>query len=243
MDDPDARALFWAAVIAWEEYDFMAYRAHRTQLLNMKADARAGRTALDCYNLLIRYVCYSDKVIPFAAFAMAVACRALKGLDAVAIPAQPKLTVINNLHRLVIALLNRGEVDAAFESLRKLEGFREAYRDLDDDLYRAADAAHADLLECLRRASQSVSAPFQDSRLAPSPVPALEGLFTTLCRNLDPLSRVRNDRPGDHVVRSKADFVDALLDELERRNYRSPAFDRLITLRDAVVRGNGTYPR
>ncbi|WP_203142659.1 hypothetical protein [Marinobacter mangrovi] len=242
MDQATVKATFWAAVSAWEEHDFTAYRTHRILLLNMKANARVGRVAFRLHNLLVSYVCFTDKVIPFAAYAMAVACRVFKGLDADATPANPKQAAIDNAHNVALTLLAHGETDAAFDSLCKLEGLRDAYRDLNDDLYQSAEAAHADLLERLRRTPKPVSVPFQGPRPTPTPLLALEGLFTTLSQRLDQLTQVRTDLPDDYLARSKASFTDALLTELERQHYHSPAFDRLITLRDAWDTGQLDVP-
>lgn len=79
---------------------------------------------------------------------------------------------------------------------------------------------------------------------SPSPgspsVLALEGLFTTLCQRLEQLTQVRTDLPDDYVARCKATFTDQLLTELEGQGYHSPAFDRLIALRDAYDNGTLT---
>ncbi|WP_165857008.1 hypothetical protein [Marinobacter sp. JSM 1782161] len=63
------------------------------------------------------------------------------------------------------------------------------------------------------------------------------GLFTTLSQRLEQLPQVRTDLLDDYLARSKSAFTDALLTELERQHCHSPAFDRLITLRDAWDRG------
>lgn len=66
---------------------------------------------------------------------------------------------------------------------------------------------------------------------------ALEGLFTTLCQRLEQLQELHTDLPDDYLARCKATFTDSLLNELERQGHHSPAFDRLITLRDAYDNG------
>ncbi|MDC0664363.1 hypothetical protein [Marinobacter sp. SS21] len=81
-----------------------------------------------------------------------------------------------------------------------------------------------------------------------APIPALEGLFTTLSQRLEQLRELNTDLPGDYVDRCKSAFTDALLIELERQGYHSPEFDRLLALRDAWDNGtltpnsNGSTP-
>lgn len=75
-----------------------------------------------------------------------------------------------------------------------------------------------------------------------APIPALEGLFTTLSQRLERLPELRTDLPGDYVDRCKSAFTDALLNELERQGYHSPAFERLIRLRDAYDAGALDHP-
>jgi len=49
---------------------------------------------------------------------------------------------------------------------------------------------------------------------------------------------VRTDLPDDYVASCKATFTDSLIQELEARGHHSPAFDRLIQLRDAWDNGH-----
>ncbi|MDF0749907.1 hypothetical protein NLU14_06655 [Marinobacter sp. 71-i] len=72
--------------------------------------------------------------------------------------------------------------------------------------------------------------PSPSSALTPD---ALEGLLDTLLQRLNHLQDVRTDYPCDYLARCKAGFTDALIHELEASNHHSPAFDRLIQLRDA----------
>ena len=72
--------------------------------------------------------------------------------------------------------------------------------------------------------------PRPSSALTPQ---ALEGLLTTLVDRLSQLRDVRTDYPCDYLARCKAGFTDALIHELEASGHHSPAFDRLIQLRDA----------
>lgn len=62
---------------------------------------------------------------------------------------------------------------------------------------------------------------------------ALEGLLDTLAHRVGQLLEVRTDYPCDYLARCKAAFADSLINELEASNHHSPAFDRLIQLRDA----------
>ncbi|MGF2736447.1 hypothetical protein [Marinobacter sp. DUT-1] len=82
----------------------------------------------------------------------------------------------------------------------------------------------------LNTAAFAFQGPRPSSALTPD---ALEGLFDTLAQRLGQLCDVRTDHPCDYLARCKAGFTDALINELEARNYHSPAFDRLIQLRDA----------
>ena len=72
--------------------------------------------------------------------------------------------------------------------------------------------------------------PASSSALTPD---ALEGLLTTLVDRVSQLRDVRTDYPCDYLARCKAGFTDALIHELEASGHHSPAFDRLIQLRDA----------
>lgn len=72
--------------------------------------------------------------------------------------------------------------------------------------------------------------PPSSSALTPD---ALEGLLDTLLQRLNHLQDVRTDYPCDYLARCKAGFTDALIHELEASGHHSPAFDRLIQLRDA----------
>jgi len=71
---------------------------------------------------------------------------------------------------------------------------------------------------------------------------ALEGLFDALAVHLARLPEVKTRFPCDYLARCKASFTDSLIQELEARNYHSPAFDRLICLRDAWDRGHLDLP-
>ena len=62
---------------------------------------------------------------------------------------------------------------------------------------------------------------------------ALEGLFHSLLHQLSPLQEVRTGYLCDYMARCKAGFTDALIHELEASGHHSPAFGRLIQLRDA----------
>ena len=71
---------------------------------------------------------------------------------------------------------------------------------------------------------------------------ALEGLFDNLLHQLSHLQEVRTDYPCDYMARCKAGFTDALIHELEASGHHSPAFDRLIQLRDAWDCGHLDLP-
>jgi len=73
-------------------------------------------------------------------------------------------------------------------------------------------------------------------------VQALEGLFDNLLHQLSHLQEVRTDYPCDYMARCKAGFTDALIHELEASGHHSPAFDRLIQLRDAWDCGHLDLP-
>ncbi|ERP96349.1 hypothetical protein Q666_04940 [Marinobacter sp. ES-1] len=86
----------------------------------------------------------------------------------------------------------------------------------------------------LSPAIKAASFAFQSPRLSSALTPdALEGLFDTLLQRLNHLQEVRTDYPCDYLARCKAGFTDALIQTLEARGHHSPAFDRLIQLRDA----------
>lgn len=81
-----------------------------------------------------------------------------------------------------------------------------------------------------KRLSFAFQSPRPTSALTPD---ALEGLFNTLLHRLNHLQDVRTDYPCDYMARCKSAFTDALIHELEASGHHSPAFDRLIQLRDA----------
>lgn len=86
----------------------------------------------------------------------------------------------------------------------------------------------------LTRAINAASFAFQGPRPSSALTPdTLEGLFDSLLQRLSHLQEVRTDYPCDYMARCKASFTDALIHELEARGHHSPAFDRLIQLRDA----------
>lgn len=86
----------------------------------------------------------------------------------------------------------------------------------------------------INRAINAASFAFQGPHPSPAlTTEALEGLFDTLAQRLGQLRDVRTDHPCDYIARCKAGFTDALIHELEARGHHSPAFDRLIQLRDA----------
>src|SRR5690554_8137166 len=81
----------------------------------------------------------------------------------------------------------------------------------------------------VNRAINAASFAFQGPRPSSALNPAtLEGLFDTLRRRLSQLQEVRTHYPCDYVARCKADFTDALIQELEALGYQSPAFNRQI---------------
>ena len=83
-------------------------------------------------------------------------------------------------------------------------------------------------------ASLAFQGPRSSSALTPE---TLEGLFEALTQRLTQLRQVRTDYPCDYLNRCKAGFTDSLINHLEASNYHSPAFDRLIQLRDAWDNG------
>lgn len=86
----------------------------------------------------------------------------------------------------------------------------------------------------MNRAIKAASFAFQGPRPSSALTPAtLEGLLSNLLQRLSHLQEVRTDYPCDYMARCKAGFTDALIQELEASGYHSPAFDRLIQLRDA----------
>ncbi|WP_203142680.1 hypothetical protein, partial [Marinobacter mangrovi] len=233
MGQAELNAIFWQAVKAWEQRDLNAARAHRILLHNASLRGTNRRAAHRLHSLLSDYLCACpSEVIPFAAYAMGRACKALKGLD-VEFTRVSQRDAIETVHKIGVNLLNHGERSAAIDSAIKLEGMRDAFEGLNNTLHQAAGEAQQDLLNRIQQAAKNDSVPFQGPRPTPTPLLALEGLFTTLSQRLDQLTQVRTDLPDDYLARSKASFTDALLTELERQHYHSPAFDRLITLRDA----------
>lgn len=86
------------------------------------------------------------------------------------------------------------------------------------------------LTKQLRQNRFAFQSPSPSSALTPD---ALEGLFNTLLQRLNHLQEVRTDYPCDYLARCKAGFTDALIQTLEASGHHSPAFDRLIQLRDA----------
>lgn len=85
-----------------------------------------------------------------------------------------------------------------------------------------------------RNPNQNPGFAFQGQRPSSALTPdALEGLLTTLVERLSHLRDIRTDYPCDYLARCKAAFTDRLIQELEASNHHSPAFDRLIQLRDA----------
>lgn len=243
MDHAAVIATFWLAVNAWEQRDLEAFANARNALFEAFVADPEARKARELHLLLAEYVCcVPSRVVPFAAYAMGLACKALKGLN-VATQRDTVRNGINSAHHVGHMLLQHGERSAAIDSTIRLAGMRDALEGLDNTLYTVALDAHTDLLgHITQHPTEPVSTTFQSPTSEPAPIPSLEGLFTTLCQRLDQLTQVRTDLPGDYMARCKANFTDALLTELEGQGYHSPAFDRLITLRDAWDSGRLESP-
>ncbi|MGQ7275471.1 hypothetical protein [Marinobacter sp. V034] len=243
MASTDVDAIFWQAVNAWERGELEAFRTDRSLLFHAFMGGPESGKARELHLLLADYVCcVPSRVVPFAAYAMGRACKALKGLN-VATHRDTVRNGINSAHHVGHMLLQHGERSAAIDSTIRLAGMRDALEGLDNTLYTVALDAHTDLLDQItQHPTEPVSTTFQSPISEPAPIPSLEGLFTTLCQRLDQLTQVRTDLPGDYMARCKANFTDALLTELERQHYHSEAFDRLITLRDAWDSGRLESP-
>lgn len=96
-----------------------------------------------------------------------------------------------------------------------------------------------DVSRAINAASFAFQGPRPSSALTAQ---ALEGLFDNLLPRLSHLQEVRTDYPCDYMARCKAGFTDALIHELEASGHHSPAFDRLIHLRDAWDCGHLDLP-
>jgi hypothetical protein len=96
-----------------------------------------------------------------------------------------------------------------------------------------------DAAKAINAASFAFQGPRPSSALTAQ---ALEGLFDNLLHQLSHLQEVRTDYPCDYMARCKAGFTDALIHELEASGHHSPAFDRLIQLRDAWDCGHLDLP-
>lgn len=129
----------------------------------------------------------------------------------------------------------RGEIDAAYDSLIKLQGMAAAFHLVDDALYRYATDAADTLAQFLAQPDThdfTAWALFKACKV----LAGLKGALDADNEHLDQLLEVNTDIPDDFVARCKASFTDALLNELEYQGYHSPTFDRLIALRNSYTK-------
>ncbi|WP_165857009.1 hypothetical protein [Marinobacter sp. JSM 1782161] len=161
MDHAELNAIFWQAVKAWEQRDLTGHSSLRILLHNASSRGTHKRTAMRLHHLLADYVCACpSEVIPFAAYAMQRACKALKGLD-VDFTRIAREQAIDTVHRVGVNLMTLGERGAAIDSAIKLEGMRDAYHGLDSRLHQKASDAQMDLLQRVQQLDTTVSHAFQ----------------------------------------------------------------------------------
>ncbi|MBL3826568.1 MULTISPECIES: hypothetical protein [unclassified Marinobacter] len=143
-----------------------------------------------------------------------------------------------NVFKTGLTALQNDDVDAAIKSASRLF--------ILGSLHNQALAhklnghlSSAILAKQLRQSRFAFQGPRPSSALTAQ---ALEGLFDNLLHQLSHLQEVRTDYPCDYMARCKAAFTDALIHELESSGHHSPAFDRLIQLRDAWDCGHLDLP-
>ncbi|MGQ7300610.1 hypothetical protein [Marinobacter nauticus] len=143
-----------------------------------------------------------------------------------------------NVFKTGLTALQNDDVDAAIQSAARLF--------ILGSLHNQALAhklnghlSSAILTRQLRQNRFAFQGPRPSSALTPA---TLEGLLSNLLQRLSHLQEVRTDYPCDYMARCKAGFTDALIQELEASGYHSPAFDRLIQLRDAWDCGHLDLP-
>jgi|GEM_PF-987720 len=143
-----------------------------------------------------------------------------------------------NVFKTGLTALQNDDVDAAIKSSARLFILGSLHNQVLAHKLNG-HLSSAILTKQLRQNRFAFQGPRPSSALTPD---ALEGLFDTLAHRLGQLREVRTDHPCDYLARCKSGFTDALINELEARNYHSPAFDRLIQLRDAWDCGHLDLP-
>ena len=143
-----------------------------------------------------------------------------------------------NLFKTGLTALQNDDIDAAIKSASRLFILGSLHNQaLAHKLNGHLSAAI--LTKHFRQNGFAFQGPRPSSALNPA---TLEGLFDTLRRRLSQLQEVRTHYPCDYVARCKADFTDALIQELEALGYQSPAFNRLTEVRDAWDNGQLDFP-